>query len=64
MYKSYVALHLHRGISTRGALILYRVHGLHLLDSMDDGTDMIDPDPFLMLDVLSDFVPSMEPSQE
>ncbi len=43
---------------------LYRVHGLHLLDSMDDGTDMIDPDPFLMLDVLSDFVPSTEPSQE
>ena len=26
-----------------------RVQGIHLLDSLDDGTDMVDPDPFLML---------------
>ncbi len=25
----------------------YRVRGIHLLDSMEDGTEMVAPDPFL-----------------
>ena len=28
---------------------LFRVRGIHLLDSMEDGTEMVAPDPFLGL---------------
>ena len=28
----------------------FRVRGIHLLDSMEDGTEMVAPDPFLSLD--------------
>ena len=33
----------------------FRVQGIHLLDTMDDGTEMVAPDPFL---------PSFSPQQQ
>ena len=36
-------------------LFVFRVQGIHLLDTMDDGTEMVAPDPFL---------PSFSPQQQ
>lgn len=31
------------------SILVSRVRGIHLLDSMEDGTEMVAPDPFLAL---------------